>query len=84
MMIDGSDTGPLSLHVVANTEMMLDVRWEATLEVVPFVVGGGCPTGWLDTESDGCVMDEIVLVPEMSPIVSNEERGCADVLAGLV
>ena len=49
---------------------MLDVRWEATLEVVPFVVGGGCPTGGLDTESDGCVMDDIVLVPEMSPIVS--------------
>ena len=70
MMIDGSDTGPLSLPVVANTETQVDVRWEATLEVVPFVVGGGCPTGWLDTESDGCVMDEIVLVPEMSPIVS--------------
>ena len=34
------------------------------------MVGGGCPTGWFDSESDGCVMDEIVLVPEMSLIVS--------------
>ena len=33
MMIDGSDTGPLSLPVVANTETQDDVRWEATLEV---------------------------------------------------
>ena len=39
IMIDGSDTGPLSLPVVANTETEVDVRWEATLEVVPFVVG---------------------------------------------
>ena len=69
MMVDGSDTGPLSLPVVANTKSQVDVRWEATLEVVPFVVGGGCPTGWLDSESDDCVMDEIVLVPVMSPIV---------------
>ena len=69
MMIDGSDSGPLSLPVVANTATQVDIRWEATLEAVPFVVGGGCPTGWLDSESDGCVMDEIVLVPEMAPIV---------------
>ena len=33
------------------------------------MVGGGCPTGWLDSESDGCVMDEIVLATEMSPII---------------
>ena len=70
MMIDGSDTGPLSLPVVANTETQVDVRWEVTLEVDPFVVGCGCPTGWLDSESDCCMMDEIVLVTDMSPIVS--------------
>ena len=70
MMIDGSDTVPLSIPVVANTETQVDVRWGATLEVVPFVVGDGCPMGWLETESDGCVMEEVVLVPEMSPIVS--------------
>ena len=40
------------------------------MAVVPFVVGCGCPAGWLDSESDCCMMDEIVLVPEMSPIVS--------------
>ena len=49
MMIDGSDTGPLALPVVANTETQVDVRWEITLEVVPSVVGGGCPAGWLDS-----------------------------------
>ena len=46
MMIDGSDNGSLSLPVVANTETQVDVRWEATLEVVPFVVGCGCPMRW--------------------------------------
>ena len=64
-----SDTGPLALPVVANTETQVDVRREASLEVVPFVVDGGCPAGWLDSESDCCVMHEIVLVPEMSPFV---------------
>ena len=39
------------------------------MEVVPFVVDGGCPAGWLDSESDNCVMDEIVLAPEISPFV---------------
>ena len=69
MMIVGSDTGPLALPVVANTETQVDVRWEVTLEVVPSVVDGGCRVGWLDPESDGCVMDEIVTAPDMSPIV---------------
>ena len=63
MMIDESATWPLSLPVVVNMETQVDVRWEATLGVVPFVVGCGCPAGWLDSESDCCVMDEIVLVP---------------------
>ena len=39
MMIDGSDTGPLSLPVVANMETQVDVRWEVTLEVVPSWLG---------------------------------------------
>ena len=30
----------------------------------------GRPAGWLDTESDCYVVDEIILDPEMSPIVS--------------
>ena len=49
MMIDGSDTGSSALPVVANTETQVDVRWEVTLDVVPSVVGGGCPVGWLDS-----------------------------------
>ena len=47
-----------------NIHVLTDV------EVVPFVIGGSCPMGWLDSESDDCEMDEIVLVPEISPIVS--------------
>ena len=39
-----------------------------TLAVVHFVDGCGRPVGWLD--SDCCVVDEIVLAPEMSPFVS--------------
>ena len=70
MMFDVSATELLSLTVVVNTETQVDVRWESTLAVVPFVDGCGRPAGWLDSESDCCVMDEIVLVPEMSPIVS--------------
>ena len=70
MMVDESATEPLSLPVVVNEETQVDVRWDTTLAVVPFVDGCGRPAGWLDYESDCCVMDEIVLVPEMSPIIS--------------
>ena len=50
-------TVPLSWPVVVDTETQ---------------VGDGCgrPAGWLNSKSDYCVMDEIVLDPEMSPIVS--------------
>ena len=34
------------------------------------MVGDGCPTGWLETESDGSVMEEVVFILEMSPIIS--------------
>ena len=70
MMFEESATVPLSLPVVVNTETQVDVRWETTSAVVPFVDGCGRPAGWLDSESDCCVMDEIVLAPEMSPFVS--------------
>ena len=43
---------------------------QVLLEVVSFVVQDGCPTGWLETKFDGSMIEEIVLVPEMSPIVS--------------
>ena len=69
-MFEELATVPLSLPVVVNTESQVDVRWETTSAAVPFVDGGGRPAGWLDSESDCCVMDEIVLAPEMSPFVS--------------
>ena len=43
---------------------------QVLLEVVPFVDGDGCTTGWLETEFDDSVMEKFVLVPEMSPIFS--------------
>ena len=70
MMFDESASEPLSLPVVVNTETQVDVRWESTLAVVPFVDGCGRPAGWLFSECDCCVMDEIVLVPEMSLSIS--------------
>ena len=72
MMFDESATGPLSLPVVVNTEtqLMLDGRPLRSSAVIPFDDGCGHPAGWLDSESDCCVMDEIVLAPEMSQIVS--------------
>ena len=70
MMLEDSATVPLSLPVVVNTETQVDARWETTSAVVPFGDGCGRPAGWLNSKSDCCVMDEIVLDPEMSPIVS--------------
>ena len=44
---------------------------QVLLEVVPFVDGDGCPTRWLETEFDDCVMEKFVLlVLEMSTIGS--------------
>ena len=56
--------------MVDGTETQVDARWETTSAVVPFGDGCGHPVGWLDSESDCCVMDEIVLDPDMSPIIS--------------
>ena len=69
MMFEESATVPLSLPVVVDTETQVDLRWETTSAVVPFGDGCGRPAGWLDSESDCCVIDEIVLAPEMSPFV---------------
>ena len=41
MMIDGSDTGPLALPVVANMETQVDVRCEVTLVVDGAVLRDG-------------------------------------------
>ena len=70
MMFEETATVPLSLPVVVDTETQVDVRWETTSAVVPFGDGCGRPAGWFDSKSDCCVMDAIVLDPEMSPIVS--------------
>ena len=69
-MFEESATVPLSLPVVVNTETQVDVKWEITPVVVSFGDGCGRPAGWLDFESDCCVVDEIVLDLEISPIVS--------------
>ena len=69
-MFEESATVPLSLPVVVNTETQVDVILETISAVVSFGDGCGRPAGWLDSESDCCVMDEMVLDPEMSPIVS--------------
>ena len=65
MMFDDSATELLPLPVVVNTETQVDVRWESTSAVVPFDDGCGRPAGWLDSESDCCVMEEIILDPEI-------------------
>ena len=70
MRFEESATVPLSWPVVVDTETQVDVRWETTSVVVPFGDGCGRPAGWLDPKSDCCVMYEIVLDLEMSPIVS--------------
>ena len=70
MMLEDSATEPMSLPVVVNTETQVVVRWESTSVVVPSGDGSGRPAGWLDTKSDCCVVDEIILDLEMSPIVS--------------
>ena len=49
---------------------VMESSTQVLLEVVPFVDRDGCPTGWLETEIDDSMMDEFVLVPEMSPISS--------------
>ena len=70
MMFDELATVPLSLPVVIDTETQVDVRWATTSAVFPLVDGSGRPAGWLDFESDCCAIDEIVLTPEMSPVIS--------------
>ena len=53
------------------------------MAVVPFVDGCGRPAGWIDSESDCCMMDEIGLVPEMSPIVSMKSAAVPTFLPAL-
>ena len=75
MMFDETAAVPLFLSVVVDTATQVEVRWETTLTVVPLVDGSDRPAGLVVSKPDCCVMNEIVLVPEMSSVVS--ARGAA-------
>ena len=70
VMFDEMAAVPLSSHVVVDTGPQVEVRRETTLTVVPLVDGSDHPAGLVVSKSDCCVMNELVLVPEMSPVVS--------------
>ena len=70
MIFENSGSGPLSLPVVVDTVTQVEAGWETTSTVVPLGDECGRPAGWLDSESDCCVVEEVVLDPEMSQIVS--------------
>ena len=59
----------MPLPVGTITELRVDDGWESTLVVVPSSGGSGRPVGWLNTKSDGCVVDANMLDTERSPIV---------------
>ena len=79
------EVGPDVRRVMAMGDPDVECCNQVLLDVVPFVDGDGCSTGWLETKFDNSVMEKFVLVPEMSPIVSMRSAvDGADVLAGLV
>ena len=92
VMFDQTATVPLSSPVVVETGPYVDVRRETAPAVAPLVDemtlrvatvglsndGSDRPAGLLNLESDCCFMDESVLVPEMSPVVS--ARGAASIV----
>ena len=55
--------------MVTDVDMQVEVGWEPTLVVHPSGCESGRPVGWLDNEADGWMVDEMMLDPEMSPIV---------------
>ena len=61
---------PMSFPVVTYVVTQVGVGWEPTLMVHPSGCESGRPVGWLDTEADGWMVDEMMLDPEISPIVS--------------
>ena len=61
--------------MVVDSGPQVVVRRETTPTVVLPVDGSDRPAGLVDSKSDCCVMIELVLVPEMSPVVS--ARGAA-------
>ena len=72
---------PLSFLVVADTDTQVEVEWEPTSVVAPSSCVSGCPVGWLDTESDCCMVYENMLDTEMSPIISVQSAAVPAFLA---
>ena len=64
-----SAMGPMSFPVGTDVDTQVEVGWEPTSVVLSSGCESGCPVGWLDTEADGWMVDEMMLDPEMSPIV---------------
>ena len=75
VMFDEAAAVLLFSPVGVDADTQVDVRRETTPTVVPLVDGSDRPAGLVVSKSGGCVMNEIVLVPEMSPVVS--ARGAA-------
>ena len=61
---------PMSFPVVADADSQGELGWEPTSVVHPSSCESGRPEGWLDTKADGWMVDEVMLKPEMSPVVS--------------
>ena len=89
VMFDEMAAVPMPLPVVVETGPQVDIRWETAPAVVPLAEemtvcvatvglsddGSECPVELPNSESDCCFMDDGVLVPERSPVVS--ARGAA-------
>ena len=72
---------PMSFPVVADMDTQVEVGWESTSVVAPSSCESGHPVGWLDTESDCWMVDEVMLDTEMSPIVSVQSAAVPAFLA---
>ena len=70
MLSRGLAMEPMSFPVVTDVVTQVEVGWEPTSVVHPSGCESGRPVGWFDTEADGWMVDEMMLDPEMSPIVS--------------
>ena len=70
MLSRDSAMEPMSFPVVTDVDTQVEVGWEPTSVVHPSGCESGHPVRWLDTEADGWMVDEMMLDPEMSPIVS--------------
>ena len=88
-MFDETAAVPMPLPVVVETGPEVDIRLETAQAVIPLAEemtlrvatvglsddGSDCPVELLNSESNCCFMNDGVLVPERSPVVS--ARGAA-------